>query len=97
MVEASIIEHSGYGKPLSVSDLCDYTGVARACGGRPVIVPTQRCIRPDDIPALTATGIRGLLIGAIVTGAGAQALEAATRRYRGGLAEGSDCGAVRTR
>ncbi|MCE5237112.1 hypothetical protein LLH23_01295 [bacterium] len=97
MVEASIIEHSGYGKPLSVSDLCDYTDVARACGGRPVVVPTQRRIMPEDIPALTATGIRGLLIGAIVTGAGAQTLEAATRRYRGALAEGSDCGAVRTR
>ncbi len=97
MVEASIIEHSGYGKPLSVSDLCDYTDVARACGERPAIVPTQRRIMPEDAPALVTTGIRGLLIGAIVTGAEAHGLEAATRRYRGALAEGSDCGAVRTR
>ncbi len=86
MVEASIIAHEGYGKPLSVSDLCDYTEVARACAGRPVIVPTQRHIGPDDLPALAATGIGGLLIGAIVTGADACSLQAATRQYREALA-----------
>jgi len=88
MVEASVIEHSGYGKPLSVGDLCDYTGVARAMqpANRPVIVPTQRHILPGDVAALAGTGIRGLLIGAIVTGAAARGLQAATRRYREALA-----------
>jgi len=88
MVEASIIAHEGYGKALSVSDLCDYTEVVRAMApaGKPVIVPTQRHIRPEDVAALTDTGVRGLLIGAIVTGAEARGLQAATRRYREALA-----------
>lgn len=80
MVEASVIEHAGYGKPLSVSDLCDYTGVVQALT-RPVIVPTQRRILPDDVPALAETGLRGLLIGAIVTGSDATGLCLATQRY----------------
>ncbi|MEI6503354.1 MAG: hypothetical protein WCP21_20265 [Armatimonadota bacterium] len=88
MVEASLVAHDGYGAPLSVADLCDYTTVTRLIGpSRPVIVPTQRRILPDDLPALAATGIRGLLIGAIVTGKSCTAIEAATRRYAEALGQ----------
>lgn len=93
MVEAALIPHEGYGKPLSVRDLCDYTGVARVMRrgprepshGKPVIVPTQRRILPEDLAALSATGLRGLLIGAIVTGRQADSLRRATECYREGL------------
>jgi hypothetical protein len=93
MVEASIVSHEGYGKPLSVSDLCDYTGLAgtmrdgpgSSSHGKPVIVPTQRSILPEDVAALAATGVRGLLIGAIVTGRQAESLRRATERYREAL------------
>lgn len=82
LVEASVIAHEGYGHALSVADLCDYTTVVRAAGPRrPVIVPTQRRILPADLPALAATGLRGLLIGAIVTGTTPSSLESATKRY----------------
>lgn len=83
MIEASIMPHDGYGHPLSASDLCDYTTVVRTFRPvhRPVIVPTQRRIVPEDLPALAQTGIRGLLIGAIVTGKDAAGIEAATRCY----------------
>jgi hypothetical protein len=83
MIEASIIPHDGYGHPLSVGDLCDYTTAVRTFSPvrRPVIVPTQRRILPDDLPALAGTGIRGLLIGAIVTGKDAAGIESATRLY----------------
>jgi len=89
MIEASIVSHEGYGKPLSVSDLCDYTEVASGmqAAGKPVIVPTQRRILPDDVAALAAAGVRGLLIGAIVTGREPGSLRAATARYREALAE----------
>lgn len=86
LVEASVIPHEGYGHPLSVADLCDYTTVVRQVGARPVIVPTQRRVLPEDLPALAATGIGGLLIGAIVTGKDAAGLAAATGRYRQALA-----------
>lgn len=87
MVEASIIDHAGYGQDLSVSDLCDYTGVVGAmrAAAKPVIVPTQRRVLPEDVAALTATGIRGLLIGAIVTGGEAVTIRDAARRYRTAL------------
>ena len=88
MVEASLIAPDGYGAPLSVADLCDYTTVTRLVGpSRPVIIPTQRRILPEDLPALAATGIRGLLIGAIVTGKDCAAIEAATRRYAEALGQ----------
>lgn len=85
MVEASIVEHGGYGKPLSVGDICDYTGIVQVLGDTPVIVPTQRHILPEDVAALAATGVRGLLIGAIVTGSDAPRLHLATRRYKEAL------------
>lgn len=87
MVEASIVEHGGYGRDLSVGDLCDYTGIAQVLQGsqKPVIVPTQRRILPDDVAGLAATGIKGLLIGAIVTGADAATIHDATRSYRNAL------------
>jgi hypothetical protein len=87
MVEASIIPHEGYGGPLSMADLSDYTALVGRMreSGKPVIVPTQRHIRPDEVSLLAATGIRGLLIGAIVTGAETATLAAATRAYREAL------------
>ncbi|MEI6501369.1 MAG: hypothetical protein WCP21_10140 [Armatimonadota bacterium] len=88
LVEASIITHDGYGARLSVGDLCDYTTVVRLAGpSRPVIVPTQRRVLPEDLPALAATGIRGLLIGAIVTGQDYAAIETATSRYARALCQ----------
>jgi hypothetical protein len=87
MVEASIIPHEGYGQPLSPADLSDYTELVKVLAEvrRPVIVPTQRAIRPEELNALAATGIRGLLIGAIVTGTAPAGIEQATRRYRQAL------------
>jgi len=101
MVEASIVPHEGYGTPLSVADLCDYTEVADAmsaqvadamsAAGKPVIVPTQRRIGLADLRGLAQTGIRGLLIGAIVTGREPDQLRMVTQRYQDalqGLAQG---------
>ncbi|MEN6547364.1 MAG: hypothetical protein ABFE07_15110 [Armatimonadia bacterium] len=87
MIEASIIPHTEYGNPLSAGDLADYTTFTRILGqaDRPVIVPTQRHIVPDDLAALASTGIRALLIGAIVTGRTAADISAATRVYREAL------------
>lgn len=87
MVEASQVAHEGYGLALSAADLCDYTGLVRAIGhtNKPVVVPTQRAIGVEDVPALARTGIKGLLIGAVVTGREAAGIEAATRAFRQAL------------
>lgn len=80
MLEAAVIPHEGYGQPLSVADLFTYQRLRRATS-LPIIVPTQRAIQPEDVPALLATGINALMIGAIVTGREAESLRAATKRY----------------
>lgn len=87
MIEASVIAPDGYGAALSAADLCDYTTVVRgaSAASRPVIVPTQRRILPEDLPALAATGISGLLIGAIVAGKDTVAIRRATARYAAAL------------
>jgi hypothetical protein len=66
-LEASIVPGEEYGTPLSFADLLKYRWLARHAG-LPVIIPSQRKIVPDDVPALIDTGIKVLLIGAVVTG-----------------------------
>lgn len=81
VLEASIIPPDGYGDALTAADVMRYAALARAFGG-PVVVPTQRNIRPDDVRALMAAGVRGLMIGAIVAGTDPASFGAATRMYR---------------
>jgi len=84
MVEASIIPHEGYGKPLCALDLSRYAAIGR-CAKVPVIVPTQRVIEPDEVGLIRDCGIAGLLIGAIVTGRSAESIEAAASAYRAAI------------
>ncbi len=81
ILEAAVIPHEGYGKPLSVADLMLYRQI-RAATDLPIIVPTQRAITPEDVPALLDTGINALMIGVIVTGREAESVREATERYK---------------
>ena len=80
LCEASILGHDDYGKTLNARDLARYAALANRLKA-PVIVPSQKKIEPGDIAALRATGARGLLIGAIVTGREAESVEAAARAF----------------
>jgi hypothetical protein len=82
LCEASILPHEEYGKALTALDLARYRDLTRRLQV-PIIVPSQKKIEPTDLPALRSTGVRGLLIGAIVTGRDAASLEAATRAMAG--------------
>ncbi|MED4955915.1 hypothetical protein NYE69_04095 [Paenibacillus sp. FSL R5-0527] len=66
-LEASIVPGNEYGTRLTLADLLHYRWLA-AHTGLPVIVPTQRKIAPEDIPALADSGVKVLLVGAVVTG-----------------------------
>ncbi len=85
MLEAAVVPHEGYGEMLSAADLARYHRV-RAATALPIIVPTQRAVAPEDIPALMDTGVNALMIGAIVTGREAEQLGAATKRFAAALA-----------
>ncbi len=82
LCEASILGHDDYGKTLSARDIARYAQLVKALNV-PVIVPSQKKIEPGDVAALRASGARGLLIGAIVTGRDAASIEAATRSFAG--------------
>jgi len=81
LIEASITEPDGYGQPLTVADLCDYADICTAYPDIPVLVPTQRGIRPDELSILTNCGIRGIIIGAVVTGNEPTTVEQTTRQF----------------
>ncbi len=81
LIEASTIEPDGYGQPLTVADLCDYAALCTAYPDIPVLVPTQRRITPDELPILANCGIRGIIIGAVVTGDEPATVKQTTRRF----------------
>ncbi len=80
-LEASIMPHEGYAAPLTVKDLTQYSALCQATP-LPVVVPTQRAIRPEDVKYLKDAGVRGLMIGAIVTGREQKTIVDAIRAFR---------------
>ncbi|MBR6526275.1 MAG: hypothetical protein IKT57_09900 [Clostridia bacterium] len=81
VLEASIMPGSEYGQPLQFRDLCKYRALAENTR-LPVVVPTQRRVLPEDVPALYETGVKGLMVGAVVTGETAQSVYASVREFR---------------
>ncbi len=81
ILEAAIIPHEGYGRPLTAADLAAYRLLRRSTR-LPIILPTQRAIQPEEVSILTEDlGIEALMIGAIVTGREPDSLRTATARY----------------
>jgi hypothetical protein len=81
LIEAAIVPHDGYGRPLSVADLTGYRRVREATR-LPIIVPTQRAITPAEVPMLVRDiGLNALMIGAIVAGRTPESLRAATEKF----------------
>ncbi len=83
-IEAAIIPHLGYGQNLTIGDLQYYITLA-TISSLPVIVPTQRKISTDEVPILSDTGVKSLMIGAIVTGSTPMSIEAATASFRNAI------------
>ncbi|WP_127587189.1 hypothetical protein [Paenibacillus koleovorans] len=81
MLEASIVPGNEYGTPLNVRDLLHYRALVERCA-KPVVVPSQRSLKAEELEALLLTGVRGVMIGAIVTGAEAQSVYDVTCRFR---------------
>ncbi|GIP32229.1 hypothetical protein [Paenibacillus sp. J2TS4] len=81
MLEASIIPAQEYGDPLSIKDLLNYRWLVDR-SGKPVIVPSQRDLQVEELEALQLAGVKGIMIGAIVTGTDGPSIFDATRRFR---------------
>ncbi|MDQ7821885.1 MAG: hypothetical protein RDV48_03725 [Candidatus Eremiobacteraeota bacterium] len=81
IIEASVIHPEGYGKPLSGKDLALYGALVKKAS-RPVFIPTQRKISPQDIPYLHRAGAGGIAIGAVVTGKERERIAEVTAEFR---------------
>ena len=86
VLEASVIPGSEYGQPLSMRDLLLYKRIAEAVN-IPVVVPTQRAIRPQEVGQLIRCGVRGLMIGAVVTGKTERSVAASVAAFRKAIDE----------
>jgi hypothetical protein len=82
LLEASVVHSEGYGLPLAPEDLRAYREIAERYPDLPAIVPTQRALQPREVEQILATGMRGLLIGAIVTGGTAEGIRRVTGEFR---------------
>lgn len=80
-LEASIVNHDHYGQPLTVHDLAEYKNLADALNV-PIVVPSQKAILPCEVELLQATGVKALMIGAIVTRKEPRSIEITTRAFR---------------
>ncbi len=80
-LEASIVPPDQYGQDLTAGDLLKYAALAGA-SRLPVIVPTQKKVQPEDLPALRASGVSSLMVGAIVTGTTAESISESLSRFR---------------
>ena len=67
VLEASVMPGAEYGQPLSMRDVMRYSLIAEQTD-LPMVVPTQRFIRPQELAVLADVGMRGIMIGAVVTG-----------------------------
>ena len=86
VLEASVIPGAEYGQSLSMRDLMRYRLIAQAVDV-PVVVPSQRAIRPDEVAALAETGVKGLMIGAVVTGREEASIAKAVAEFRKAIDE----------
>ncbi|MGM9998844.1 MAG: hypothetical protein ACI38Q_05580 [Candidatus Bruticola sp.] len=86
VIESSIIPRDQYRTRLTAADLCRYKRLVRSAGV-PVIVPTQKKVRPDEVKYLQEVGVSGIAIGAVVTGLGSAYLGERVAAFRKAIDE----------
>jgi len=81
MLEGAIVPQSGYGDRLSIVDLARYR-LLRAHCHIPLVIPSQRTLIPEDVPALADTGANAIMIGVLSTGTEPGGLERQVAAFR---------------
>ncbi len=66
-IEASVVSYTDYGKPLTVYDLGLYRQIVQA-SPKPVYVPSQKRLVPDDLKRLSDIGVQGVILGTLSLG-----------------------------
>jgi hypothetical protein len=81
-VDAAIIPLHQFGKELVVGDLQNYIAITLSSAKLPVIIPTQRHIKPSEVAIIWDTGVKGLMLTRVVLGETAKSLEKAVKEYQ---------------
>lgn len=80
VIESSIIPRDLYRSPLNLEDVARYRRLAQS-SSMPILIPTQKDIRPHQVGALKKAGAAGITIGAVVTGLEVGSLQDATTEF----------------
>ncbi|MET1173689.1 hypothetical protein [Paenibacillus amylolyticus] len=80
-LEASIVPGKEYGTPLSFADVLKYRRLVLQAQ-IPVLVPSQRKLVPEDVRVLRDTGVKAIMLGAVVTGNTEEQLRRAVNGFR---------------
>lgn len=81
ILELSLIDKEDYGVRLTARDLSKYRTIANY-SDVPCVVPSQKLIYPQDIPILAKTGVKALMVGAIVLGKETENIESTLKAFR---------------
>lgn len=84
VLEASVMRPETYGQRLTAAELLQYASICRE-SKIPVVVPTQRAVRPAEVKQLADCGISGIMVGAVVTGAEAESLRRSVGEFRSAI------------
>lgn len=87
VLEASVMQPESYGTPMSVLELLEYTSICEN-SPLPVVVPTQRAVKPREVSQLAACGVAGLMVGAMVTGKELDAFRNSITAFRNAIDAG---------
>jgi putative N-acetylmannosamine-6-phosphate epimerase len=79
--EATLLTQDEYGMPLNMRDITLYHNLARSTE-KPVIVPTQKKICPEEVGILKKIGVSGIVIGAVVTDKTPEGVYNVTKAFR---------------
>ncbi len=84
VIESSIVPRTQYRGGLTLEDLAAYHKLAQ-CSPIPILIPTQRAVRPQQVGWLRRAGAAGVTIGAVVTGLEVDSLREVTSSFRASI------------
>lgn len=86
VIESSIIPQTNYRSRLTAADISQYAHLVGSASV-PIIVPTQKAVRPEEVKYLYRAGVSGIAIGAVVTGLGTERLRDTVSAFRSAIDE----------
>jgi len=84
ILEASVMHPDSYGQPLSARELIHYRHLSQI-SSLPIVVPTQRAVEPQDVVLLRDNGVKGIMLGSVVTGKEADSIAKTISRFRSAI------------